>query len=253
MAKRNNPKREARISKNNRNLNWALSLFTLGFVAEYYLLMINNSFVKGPVSQVAAMSYFLEVVAYVGYAMIVAGALLLWKGKEKLKMAGKWLLGLGLFFGPSSSLVLTIYPEGTTFMCILVPVLMMLSVVFLLYPREFFVQAMALSVTIAMTVALGRSASLPMMVLLIKLASYASLLLFALGGFLLFKLSKNEGKLGKFEIFPAKMDYRLSLAVMVFSFAAVVLSMFAGLAYYMTWAAAAAVFALAVYYTAKMM
>ena len=36
-AKKNDPRREARIAKNNRNLNSALTLFTAGFIAEFYL------------------------------------------------------------------------------------------------------------------------------------------------------------------------------------------------------------------------
>ena len=55
-AKKNDPRREARIAKNNRNLNSALTLFTAGFIAEFYLLLINQYFVKGSVDQVVAIA-----------------------------------------------------------------------------------------------------------------------------------------------------------------------------------------------------
>ena len=41
-AKKNDPKREARIAKNNRGLHRALTLFTAGFIAEFYLQLINQ-------------------------------------------------------------------------------------------------------------------------------------------------------------------------------------------------------------------
>ena len=44
-AKKNDPTLEARISKNNRNLTSALTLFTAGFIAEFFLLLINQYFV----------------------------------------------------------------------------------------------------------------------------------------------------------------------------------------------------------------
>lgn len=60
-----------------------------------------------------------------------------------LPRPAKWLLGLGLFFGVSSLLMRRVYPMGTTVMCILVPVLMLLAVVFLLYQHEFAVHTIA--------------------------------------------------------------------------------------------------------------
>ena len=72
-AKKNDPRREARIAKNNRNLNSALTLFTAGFIAEFYLLLINQYFVKGSVDQVVAIAGYLEVMAIVGAAAFGAG------------------------------------------------------------------------------------------------------------------------------------------------------------------------------------
>ena len=134
-AKKNDPRREARIAKNNRNLNSALTLFTAGFIAEFYLLLINQYFVKGSVDQVVAIAGYLEVMAIVGAAAFGAGVVLTVMRRKwtRFAAAGKWLLGLGLFFGVSSLLMRRVYPMGTTVMCILVPVLMLLAVVFLLY------------------------------------------------------------------------------------------------------------------------
>ena len=129
-AKKNDPRREARIAKNNRNLNSALTLFTAGFIAEFYLLLINQYFVKGSVDQVVAIAGYLEVMAIVGAAAFGAGVVLTAMRRKwtRFAAAGKWLLGLGLFFGVSSLLMRRVYPMGTTVMCILVPVLMLLAV-----------------------------------------------------------------------------------------------------------------------------
>ena len=152
-AKKNDPRREARIAKNNRNLNSALTLFTAGFIAEFYLLLINQYFVKGSVDQVVAIAGYLEVMAIVGAAAFGAGVVLTVMRRKwtRFAAAGKWLLGLGLFFGVSSLLMRRVYPMGTTVMCILVPVLMLLAVVFLLYQHEFAVQTIALTLAIAMS------------------------------------------------------------------------------------------------------
>ena len=236
-AKKNDPRREARIAKNDRNLNSALTLFTAGFIAEFYLLLINQYFVKGSVDQVVAIAGYLEVMAIVGAAAFGA--------------AGKWLLGLGLFFGVSSLLMRRVYPMGTTVMCILVPVLMLLAVVFLLYQHEFAVQAIALTLAIASAVLLNHgSSSMPA---LVTAFCWAAMVFVAALLVLTVMLQKHEGSYKGTVIFPAKTNYALTCAVLVLSIAAIAVSLFAGLAYYVIWGAAVLLFVLAVWYTVKML
>ena len=52
---------------------------------------------------------------------------------------------------------------------------------------------------------------------------------------------------------PAKTNYALTCAVLVLSIAAIAVSLFAGLAYYVIWGAAVLLFVLAVWYTVKML
>ena len=234
-AKKNDPRRAARIAKNNRNLNSALTLFTAGFIAEFYLLLINQYFVKGSVDQVVAIAGYLEVMAIVGAAAFGAGVVLTVMRRKwtRFAAAGKWLLGLGLFFGVSSLLMRRVYPMGTTVMCILVPVLMLLAVVFLLYQHEFAVQTIALTLAIASAVLLNHgSSSMPA---LVTAFCWAAMVL--------------KGTV----IFPAKTNYALTYAVLVLSIAAIAVSLFAGLAYYVIWGAAVLLFVLAVWYTVKML
>ena len=66
-------------------------------------------------------------------------------------------------------------------------------------------------------------------------------------------LQKHEGKYKETVVLPAKTNYALTCAVLVLSIAAIAVSLFAGLAYYVIWGAAVLLFALAVWYTIKML
>ena len=108
MAKNTNSKRAERMGKNNRNLNLAMKLLTVGFLAEFYLLLVNNYFVKGAVGQVLIMATVLKVLFYLGCALVGGGVVLLaLRGKKKLfaQLSG-WFLGGGVFLTLSSQLML---------------------------------------------------------------------------------------------------------------------------------------------------
>lgn len=102
--------------------------------------MVNNYYVKGGVGQVLTMMTVLQVIDYIGCALFGAG-LVVWLMRKKwtrFAPAAPWLLCIGFFFAVSSILMLKVYPQGTTMMCVIVPVVMLIGIVFLLYPREFF-------------------------------------------------------------------------------------------------------------------
>ena len=252
-AKKNDPKREARVAKNNRSLNSALALFTAGFIAEFYLLLIDQYFVKGTLEQVVAIASYLEVMAIIGAAAFGAGVVLTVMRKKWTRFAclGSWLLWLGAFFAVSSYIMRKVYPAGTTAMCILVPVLMLLSVVFLLYQREFAVQTAALTLTIAAAVLLNHGSA--SMSALVQILCWGALVLVAALLVLTSVLQQHDGTYKEFVIFPAKSNYALTYAVLGLCVAAIAASLFAGLAYYVIWGAAALLFALAVWYTVKML
>lgn len=253
-SKKNNARREQRIAKNNRSLNCALSLFTAGFIAEFYFLLLNQYFVKGTISQVVAASRFLEVMVWVGLVLAAAGLVLVLPHKQPMRFApvGKWLLIPGVLLTLSSQLMLRIYPSGTTAMCILVPVMMLLSVVFLLYQREFTVQTVSLTLTLAAAVLLNRgaTASVGLMHFLVAVCVLVILALCAV----VIAAQKNGGMLRGRQLFPAKTDYRLMYGVIAFSVVMVALSlMVSGGAYWAIWASAIVLFGLAVWYTVKLL
>ena len=257
MAKNN--KRTERMAKSDRNVNRAMILLTVGLVAEFYLLMVNNYFVKGAVGQVLTMMSVLKVLGIAGAAAFGAG-LVMWIMRKKwtrFAPAAPWLLCVGFFLAMSSELMLNIYPQGTTVMCVLVPVAMLLGIVFLLYPREFSLQALALTAAMMAMYLIHRGGgSDNWSGLVIGCSVFAALVIAALA-IAVCKAGKNKGeleKLGGLRIVSQGGNYKLIYAVLGLCLAAIVVALFAsGVAYYGLWVLAAATFLLAVYYTIKMM
>ena len=107
MAK-NNDKRAERMARSNRNVNRAITVLMAGVIAEFYLLMVNNYYVKGGVGQVLTMMTVLQVIDYIGCALFGAG-LVVWLMRKKwtrFAPAAPWLLCIGFFFAVSSILML---------------------------------------------------------------------------------------------------------------------------------------------------
>ena len=257
MAKNN--KHTERMAKSDRNVNRAMILLMVGLIAEFYLLMVNNYFVKGAVGQVLTMMTVLKVLGIAGAALFGAG-LVLWFMRKKwtrFAPAAPWLLSIGFFFAVSSQLMLKIYPQGTTVMCVLVPVAMLLGIVFLLYPREFSLQALALTAAMMAMYLIHRGGgSDTWRGLVIGCSVFAALVITALA-VAVSKAGKNGGKLeklGDLRIVSVDGNYKLIYAVLAVCVAAIVIALFAtGIAYYGLWVLAVGTFLLAVYYTVKMM
>ena len=257
MAKNN--KHTERMAKSDRNVNRAMILLMVGLIAEFYLLMVNNYFVKGAVGQVLTMMTVLKVLGIAGAALFGAG-LVLWFMRKKwtrFAPAAPWFLSIGFFFAVSSQLMLKIYPQGTTVMCVLVPVAMLLGIVFLLYPREFSLQALALTAAMMAMYLIHRGGgSDTWRGLVIGCSVFAALVIAALA-VAVSKAGKNGGKLeklGDLRIVSVDGNYKLIYAVLAVCVAAIVVALFAtGIAYYGLWILAVGTFLLAVYYTVKMM
>ena len=257
MAKNN--KRAERMAKSDRNVNRAMILLTAGLVAEFYLLMVNNYFVKGAVGQVLTMMSVLKVLGIAGAAAFGAG-LVMWIMRKKwtrFAPAAPWLLCVGFFLAMSSELMLNIYPQGTTVMCVLVPVAMLLGIVFLLYPREFSLQALALTAAMMAMYLIHRGSGSDTWGGIVTGCSILAICAVAVLGVAVFKAGKNDGKLkklGDLRIVSQDGDYKLIYAVLAVCALAIVAALaVSSIAYYGLWVLAIGTFLLAVYYTVKMM
>lgn len=257
MAK--NTKRTERMNKSDHNVNRAMLLLTAGIVAEFYLLMVNNYYVKGSVNQMLTMVTVLTVMSYVGCALVGAG-LVFWftrRSRPRCAPAAPWLLCAGVFFAVSSRLMLAIYPQGTKIMCVLVPVAMLLGIVFLLYPREFSVQALALTAALMSMYFIHHSGGTEEWGgIVIGCCVFAACVVLALI-IAVWKAQKSDGrleKLGGLRIVSSGVDYRLIYAVLAVCAAVIIAALLvSAIAYYALWALAIGTFLLAVYYTIKMM
>ena len=198
MAK-NNDKRAERMARSNRNVNRAITVLMAGVIAEFYLLMVNNYYVKGGVGQVLTMMTVLQVIDYIGCALFGAG-LVVWLMRKKwtrFAPAAPWLLCIGFFFAVSSILMLKVYPQGTTMMCVIVPVVMLIGIVFLLYPREFSVQAVGLTASLMAMYLIHRGSGSDTWGGIVTGCSILAICVVAVLGVAVFKAGKNDGKLKK--------------------------------------------------------
>ena len=255
MAQKSNDKRIARREKSERNMNRAVVLLIAGLIAEWYLLMVDRYYARGTVTQVLGWYDFFGVMRWAALALLAVGVVMLaLRGRKPwVTKAGGVLTGVGAFFAFTSFAMRHYYPTSVTVLCVLVPVLLILGIVYLFYQAEFSVQATALALARGALVLLGRSGSTTVRVCAV-LALVAIAVLFVCACV----LRKNDGVLTlgsrKMRVFSANADYRLTLGVPVLCFALVIAAMFAsGVAFYATWALAIVAFMLAVYYTIKLM
>ena len=236
-------------------MRYAVTLLIVGLLAEWYLLLADRFYARGKLDQVVGWYDYLGVMRWVGLAALIAGLVLLAQRarQPKLKLPGLALACVGAFFAFTSVCMRHYYPVSVTVMCVLVPVLMILGIVYLFYQTEFLVESAALAMGLGALVLLGRSGTMAVKACaVLTLAGIAALVVCTL-------LAKRNGGALRFRgksvsVFGAKTDYRLALGVPALCFALVLAALFApGVAFYATWILGVLTFLLAVYYTIKLM
>lgn len=255
MAQKSNDKRIERQRKSDRNMNRAVVLLIAGLIAEWYLLIVERYYVRGTVAQYVGWYDVLGVLRWVGLAALVAGVVLFVQRQKKkwFEKCGMALAAAGLFLAFSSFVMRHAWPTSVTVMCVFVPVLMILGIIYLFYQMEFSVQATALAMALFALALLGRSTT--KRVYACAVVALVGIVVLLVGTLML----KSKG--GVFQtnsknlrVFPANTDYRLTLGVLALCFVLVLVAMLVmGVAFYATWALAVIAFVLAVYYTIKLM
>lgn len=255
MAKNQYEKIAARRRNSERSMNRAVTLLTIGLVAEWYLLLADRFYARGTVDQVVGWYDYLGVMRWIGLAMLIAGLVLFAQREKrpKLKLPGAALACAGAFFAFTSFCMRLYFPTSVTVMCVLVPVLLILGIVYLFYQAEFVAEMAALAMGLGALVLLNRSGSAAVKACaVLALAGVAAIVVCIL-------LAKRNGgalRLGKTSVpvFGAKTDYRLALGVPALCFVLVLAALLApGIAFYATWVLGILTFVLAVYYTIKLM
>ena len=243
-----NPKNAPKPVKHGEPMNGAMKFFLTGCVAELFLLIVQKCYIKGDaLAQIAWYEQYLWYLVGAGAAILALGVVLsvLWKADAKKRSYGWIVTGFGAFVAVSSFLIRSMNTTAMTFLCVLVPVVMLLGIFWILYDREC---ALSLTILGAGLMALwvcSKAISNVFMGTYVKIGAVVFLVLLAAIAYLV-----KSGKLTR--LLPASSDPMPVYVACGLSAIGIVISFFSSaLAYYAMWALAVVVFALAVYYTVK--
>ena len=254
MAPKPNKKKVA--GKNNQAMSTATKIFAAGACAEIYLLAVYRYYVRGSISQVLAWhNRYLPALPWIGLALVAVGLLLLFTGRKdcgKKTMAARILVGTGVFVAVTTPMIRAWYTAALTPLCVVVPGLMILGIAWFLYDREC-VYALAILCSAAMMLWICREClPVPARQMLARVLAVVWLVLAAAAALLLKRLRGADGMFRKIRLLPNAADYALIYAALAVSAVLVLAGMLTPvLAYYAMWAAAVAIFAVAVYYTVQ--
>ena len=233
--------------KRDEPMTGAMKFFLAGCVAELYLLIVRRFYANGTaVQQIAWFDHYLFYLMGVGAVLLVAGAVctVLWKADKKKLIPALSLAAAGAFLG-LSALLIRWNMTTLSLLTVVVPVVMLLGILWSLYDRECALALTILGITLVLLWVCRRAGASQYLGLYVKAVSVICLLMAAAVALLV-----KQGKLRK--LLPANADplpVYVACGLAVVSIAAALVS--ATVAYYVMWAVAIVVFALAVYYTVK--
>ena len=149
-------------------------------------------------------------------------------------------------------MIRTFYDSALTFLCVVVPVVMLLGILWNLYDREC---SWSLTILGASLIALWVCRRVLDSIFLgtyVRIAAVVYIVVLIVAAFLTNKADKNGGKLRNLQVLTAGADPMPIYAACGLSVVALAIALFSStIAYYAMWALAIVVFALAVYYTVK--
>lgn len=255
MAQKSADKRAERRAKDERNMNRAVVLLTGGLIAEWYLLMADRFYAKGGVDQMLAWYDYLGVMRWIGLAVLAVGAALAYlkKDRPRLRNAGIAVAVVGGFLSFTSFAMRHVFPTSVTVLCVAVPVLLILGIICLFYQAEFAIQSAALAMALGALVLMNRSGSTR-----VKICAVLAIVGIAALCVLSLMAQRSGGVLGKGDkrvrLIAPGADYRPLFAVLALCLVLLALSLFIPqLPFFGTWILGIVSFALAVYYTVKLM
>ena len=259
MAKKSiSEKRAERERQENQTLQRIFNVFLLGLAAEVYLFIVYRGYVAGSVGSMLVWHQLLRWGSWIGLAAAVAGAGVGWWKREdkKLRTIMTWAGGVGAFLFVSGWIVTHFFSngQGVTTMCILVPILAVLALVYLLYQHECALSTVALAGTMFSVWLRGASAASERWGILVMAGCIAAAAVLGAVIFLTSKAQKDEGKLWKIRVFSLECDYRVVYAVLAVAAVAMLVAAFLPAAtVYLMWVLGVLLFAELVYYTTKLM
>jgi len=255
MAQKSNNGRKAQVKKKTATWNLAWDFFVGGCCAEFFLLLVRNDYIYGTLEQTLAWYDYLQGILYAGLGVLAVGLVLLflsWRRAGWRRTAGWIISAAGAFLVLSCYLIRTYNSTAVTFLCILVPAVMLLGILWSLYDREC---AWALTILFADAAALWicrKGLRTEVWHTRVLLGAAAGIVLAALLALLFRRADQQGGKLGSLRLLPEKGDplaIYISCGVSALSLLGAMFS--ATVAYYALWVVAVVIFAIAVYYTVR--
>ena len=259
MAKKSISEKKAdRERAENQALHRVFNVFLSGLAAEVYLFIVYRAATGSIESMLACYQTVLPILSWLGLAMLAVGAIAGYvkRSEKKLLVPMACVAGVGLFLA-LSGLIMTMFSndnKGVTTMCVLVPVLAVLGLVFFLYQHECFLCTAVLSAAMFAVWAMGSAANSLVWRVPVTVGMVIAAALVAVAAALVHKAQQGEGRLWKVRIFPVECDYRIVYGVLAGAFVCVLVAMIVpAIAYYVMWVLGILLFAELVLYTTKLM
>lgn len=256
MAKKNlSQKRALRQQQEREALNNILNIFLLGLLAECYLLVVYRFYAGGTVNSLLLWDNILKVLSWVGLGMtVLGGAAAVWKRKEpKIVKVASYAALAGLFLAVTGWVMITFFDIGVIAMCIAVPVLTVLGLIYFLYQHECFLctALLAGSFFTVWICGKGLDSNWGVVVTVCSALVVIALLLIAIAAG---RVKKADGKFRGIRLFTQDCDYRVIYGVCAVCAALILVALFVPtVAYYVIWALGVLLFVELAYFTAKMM
>jgi len=254
MAKKANQRENSRMNKDNA-MHRAMKLFIAGFLAEAYLLLLRRFYINGTIDQVVAWDGYLQVILYAALVLTAAGlaAGLALRKKNSWEREAAWIgFGFAAFITVSTWLVRRYMYTALTPLCVIVPVVMVLGLLWNLYDREcgYSLTVLAATVLVLWVCRKGRGTVRWNTMVLVAAALY--LVVMAVVGWAFYQGEKKNNVFKGIRLLPSNADALPVYGACGLSLAAVLVGLISGTAaYYAMWAVCLVIFALAVYYTVK--
>jgi hypothetical protein len=233
----------------------AMKFLLAGCVAELYLLLVRRFYVNGTLRQVVAWDTALQVLLFVGLGALVLGVVLaaVWRRACGWKRTLAWcLVGAGVLLSAGNWLIRASVPTGTTVLCVVVPVVALLAILWVLYDRECAISLTVLGAALLVLWVSRRSAGNVLWRTRVVIGACVFVALAVLVALVVYRAERAGGVLRGRRILPAAADCLVIYLSCGLAAVVTVLGLLsAAAAYYAIWVVAILGFALAGYYTVK--
>ena len=250
-------KRAERQQMENQALHRVFNVFLLGLAAECYLFIVQRFYTASTVSSLLLWDRILRWGVWLGLVMLFAGVMVavVKRNQARLRTAMTWVAGIGAFLAVSGWVITRFFDQnrGITAMCIAVPVLTLLGLVYFLFQHECFATTVILTGSLFSVWVCGNGVSGTWRVPVIVCAVLVVIALVVLAG-LIRRVQTEGGKLGGLRVFTPECDYRVLYAACAAGALSIVVTLLLPAAsFYLLWVLGILLFAALVYFTTKLM